>query len=207
MTTQGMDRLLNQARVRAPGALDDTIKLELFATLQEFFQDTNIWTERIDVPVLATSYTYHENPDALTYDVIPSAGQIVRLIAMLDSKGRPVTAGMPEVGSVVLGASPSEDQTYTAVVSLTVKDPAGRDGIPAYPDWIVEKYNLEILDGVLGRLLSQPAKPYSSPQLALTHLRKFASAKSQAKVETERQNVYGAQNWRFPSTFRRMRRL
>jgi hypothetical protein len=54
-------------------------------------------------------------------------------------------------------------------------------------------------------MMSQLAKPYSSPAMAQMHLRAFKSGVSQAKVEASHQNVYRGQSWRFPQTYARRR--
>lgn len=72
MPNADMNRLMDHARIRLPGALDAAIQMELFSALNEFFQKSNIWYEDIQFPVQPTDDTYLENPDAFTYDIIPS---------------------------------------------------------------------------------------------------------------------------------------
>ena len=55
-----------------------------------------------------------------------------------------------------------------------------------------------LLDGLVGRMMSQPAKPYTNPALGLNHLRKFRNAISFAGTESVRRNVANSQAWRFP---------
>ncbi len=201
MPNADMNRLIDHARIRLPGALDAAIQMELFAALNEFFQKSNIWFEDIQFPVQSTNDTYLENPEAFTYDVIPTQGTITRLVGVVNSQEMPVKASMPTLGQVVLVYSPDMADTYTARVALTVVDPVTRDGYPEFPDWIMTKYGNGILEGVLGRMMSQIAKPYTSPQGAQFHLRNFKQVVSQAKVEAGRQNVYRGQSWRFPQAF------
>lgn len=205
MANADMNRLMDHARIRLPGALDAAIQMELFAVMNEFFQSSNIWYEDIQFPVQPTADSYLDNPDAYTYDVIPTQGSITRLMGVVDSKGLPIKAYMPTLGQVVLNFSPNTADTYTARVALTVSDPVTRDGYPEFPDWIMDKYGNDILDGVLARMMAQIAKPYSSPQMAQYHMRLFKQSVAQAKVEASHQNVYRGQNWRFPQTFARRR--
>lgn len=201
MANADMNRLMDHARIRLPGALDAAIQMELFSVMQEFFQRSNIWYEDIQFPVQPTSDDYLENPEAYTYDVIPSQGTITRLVGLVDSKGYPQKGTMPVPGQIILTYSPNEADTYTARVSLTVNDPVTREGYPEFPAWIMDKYGNGILEGVLGRMMSQIAKPYTSPAGAQFHLRNFKQATSQAKVDASHQNVYRGQNWRFPQSF------
>lgn len=205
MANADMNRLMDHARIRLPGALDAAIQMELFAVMNEFFQASNIWYEDIAFTVTPTPDTYLDNPEAFTYDVIPTQGSITRLVGLLDSSGRPQSGTMPTLGQVILGVSPNVTDTYTARVALTVSDPVTRDGYPEFPGWIMDKYGSDILEGVLSRMMSQIAKPYSSPQMAQYHGKMFKQAVSQAKVEASHQNVYRGQSWRFPQTFARRR--
>ena len=205
MANTDMNRLMDHARIRLPGALDAAIQMELFAVMNEFFQTSNIWYEDIAFPVQPTVEYYLDNPEAYTYDVIPSQGAITRLVGVVNSQGYPQKALMPTLGQVVLAYSPNAADTYTARVALTVTDPVTREGYPEFPDWILNKYGNDILEGLLGRMMSQIAKPYTSTAGAQFHLKNFKQAVAQAKVEASHQNVYRGQSWRFPQTFARRR--
>jgi len=201
MANADMNRLMDHARIRLPGALDSNIQMELFAVLKEFFQSSNIWHEDIQFPVQPTADSHLQNPEAFTYDVVPTQGTITRLEGVVNSQAFPQSATMATPGQVVLRFSPNATDTYTARVFLTVSDPVTREGYPEFPDWILDKYGNDILEGVLGRMMTQIAKPYTSQAGAMFHLRNFKQAISQAKVEASHQNVYRGQNWRFPQTF------
>lgn len=207
MAAADLNRLMDNARIRLPGALDDTIRLELFTVLDSFFQGSNSWYEDIGFNVAPTTLTYAEDPSQFSYDLLPSqqGSMIVRLVGVWDAQGFPQTAFMPTLGTVVLKNGPNEAQTYTARVILTVSDPVTREGYPVIPSWVLAKYGNEILDGVLGRMMSQLAKPYTSAQGALYHNRMFGKAITAAKVGAQHQNVYRGQSWRFPQAFNRRR--
>ena len=206
MPNADMNRLMDNARFRLPGALDSAIQFELFAVLNEFFQETNIWYEDIAFDVTPTSDTYFENPSAYTYELIVlEGGTINRLLGMRDSGGFRQRGSMPTPGYVILANSPNQADTYTARVGKTITDPVTRDGYPVFPDWILNKYGNDILDGVLGRMMGQVAKPYASPQLAVVHLRNFKQAVGKAKAEAMHGNVYRGQNWTFPQSFNHRR--
>lgn len=202
MATASMTRILDNARINLPGALDNAILMELFSLLNEFFQDTNIWKENIDFDVKSSTMSYIDNPGLYTFDLVPAEyGSIVRLLSTQTSQGRPVAAIMPEVPTLILKSLPAQDDTYTATVSKTVSDPVSKDGIPECPDWVINKYNNDLTDGLIGRMQAQTAKPYSSPTMAMMRLKRFEAAKFQAKTEAERQALFRAQTWRFPGSF------
>jgi hypothetical protein len=64
---------------------------------------------------------------------------------------------------------------------------------------VLAKYRSVILDGLLGRMFSQPAKPWTNTQLSVFHMRKFKIGIAGARVEWTRNNNYRQQAWRFPS--------
>lgn len=206
MASADVNRLMDNARVMLPGALDNVMKLEFFTLMNEFFQNTNSWLENIAFDVQPTAFTHLQDPDAYTYELVPDGGSIFRLMAVLNSQGQEQKVDMPTPGEVILKYSPNIADTYTAIVAKTVTDPTTREGYPEFPAWVINKYGNEILDGLLGRMMAQPAKPYSSPQLAGYYTKKFQAGIQRAYVETLHGNVYRAQNWRFPQTFARRRR-
>jgi hypothetical protein len=198
MTTASMTRLLNNARSRLIGALDPAIKNELFGALNEFFQGSNVWTN--DVPIAVTSA-------ASSYEVDPSdPGQINRLMWVLDTNQAPVNATMQIPGTLDLANTPSQNDTYTVTIALTVNDPVASTGLPWCPDWTVDKYNDVMLDGVLARMMSQAAKPYSNERMAIYHMRRFQGGISTAKNEAWHKNVRAGQRWRFPQGWAATRR-
>lgn len=195
MASLEVNRLMDNLRIQLPGAIDDVLRLEVFNTLNDFFQDTNIWFEDIDFDVVANQQVYELISSG------PSA--IVRLLAVVDDAERYITAFMDTPGEIQLRDSPTTPATYTARVALTINDPLDREGNPVFPMWVLNKYQNDIIDGVLGRMMAQPAKPYSNAQLAVLHARKFAAAIGFARKETNRRNVYRGQRWQFPQGFNR----
>lgn len=194
-------RLMDNARIRLPGALDTALQQELFSVANDFLQGSNIWYEDITFAVTPTSDTYLQNPSAFTYTITPTLGSITRLVGLVDANGFPQKAYMPTLGQLILDRSPQTAQNYTCRVALTVTDPVTAEGYPDFPDWILNKYNTDFLNGLLGRMMTQTAKPYSNPQMGLAYMKSFNSAIAQAKVEAMRQNVYRGQNWKFPQQY------
>ena len=190
-----LSRLMDNARVRLPGAIDTAIQLELFAVLNEFFQDSNCWYEDISLNV---------TPNVTSYSIVPSSTAApVRLIGVANSSNQMQMAVFDLPSTLTLIVAPSQADTFTARLVLTVDDPVSSEGFPDCPEWALNKYQSDILDGVLGRMMSQIAKPYTNERMAIYHTRKFRGAVAQAKVEAQHGNIYRGQNWRFPQTFAR----
>lgn len=197
MATTDVNRLMDNLRVHLPGAIDDAIKLEVYNVLNDFFQDSNIWFEDVEFDVNTTDKIY---------TVTTNNGSIVRLMGVIDNRDMPVAAFMDTPGEVELRDKPSQIATYTVRFALTVNG-VGKEGYPSFPMWVLNKYMNDIIDGVLGRMMAQTAKPYSNAQLSVLHARKFSSAIAFARQEANRQNIYRGQVWRYPQGFNRYKSI
>lgn len=195
---KALDRMMNLIRSRAPGATDTLIKDELYDALDEFFMDSNIWKETIPVTTVAGEDTYQLGS--------AEAGQIHRLMWVLDGNDIQVSATMEEPGVLVLATEPNSVQTLNATVTLTVTDPTTTDRFPIVPDWIADRWANHWKDGVLARLMSMPNKPFTNTQLAVYHAKKFSDTVGFARSEAQRMNTYKTQAWRFPQSFAVRRR-
>lgn len=192
MPSDIIERLMDNARINAPGALDAALQLEMFNALDEFCRGANLWTEEIQIDA---------TPAYTLYSVIPSMGQATYLEKVVNSDGIAVKAIMSEPEIVELETAPAMDMTLYATVFLTLIDPIKTDGYPELPEWILIRYYQAILDGMLGKLLSQPLKPYASERLAIYHLRRFRDAIAGANTDARHKNLYGAQRWQYPKNF------
>ncbi len=197
---QDVTRLFNNARTRLNGALDDVLQYELFNVMDDFLKGSNAWLEDIDVPIPGM------DPVGTIYDVVPDTPSVINQLMWVYEvpesdtilRGPPMPATMSTPGELVLGRQPSNDTTVRVTVALTVQDPVTRDGYVQFPAWILAKYRAVILDGLLGKMMSQPGKPYTNTQMSIFHLRKFNAKTASARVEVQRNNKYRAQAWVFP---------
>jgi len=249
MASPSVIRLIDTCRLHVPGSGDGILRLELFNAAKEFFRETCIWREELNVFVTATSYDY---------DLITASRGVIHTLMRLakpnppvgpnavnkpanatggdfnadfnsDFSGKnslaPVATGYPTqpYNTAVHDAAPREgwllasgaddailriknlpnaNEVWIAEVALTVSDPTDGDGIPFMPDWIVEKYQDTLLDGVLSRIMIHPAKPYSSAQGAMLHGKRFNMGKGQARNDARHGATFGVQRWSFPQQFR-----
>lgn len=189
-------RLMDNARTNLPGALDGAIKQEIFNVLTDFCDKTNLWYEDITFTVGAA------NVRGSTIDIQPTAGRINRLLYVLDADTRSRRMSMPTPGCLLFIDVPNAAATWTARCAIAVSDPVpatgAYSGIPQAPDWLLQRYNLGLLSGVLSNMLAQPGKPYSNLKLAGLHMAKYKAAVSEGKNEARHGNLYGGQTWRFP---------
>lgn len=208
--TASSTRLMNAIRPLLPGALDSQIQAVMFDIMDEFFQFTNVWQETIPVEAVVNQQEY---------DIAPvGVSDIVRLMYVWvhddpqanadDNKvfRRPIAADMriPGLLRIIMPVTslPFDDFMFHAVVSLKCKDPADKDGFPIIPQWILDKYRRDFVDGIVGQLMAQPAKTYSNQTMAVYHKRRWRNAMTGCRIEVNRWNTYGAQAWRYPQQYR-----
>lgn len=202
MPSVSMNRLMDNARVRLPGAVDGTILAELFSVVKDFCAATNIWRQTFEIDVIAVSTNPDENPDDFIYPLHPPTGaKVVRILGSRNANNSVIEAQLVEPDMFFLSRSPNEDQVYRVIGVLTVTDPVTRTGEPMAPDWLIEGYNDVLLDGVLARMMSQAAKPYSSPAIGALHYGMYRNGVATARGQSDRGNVYGSQGWRFPQNY------
>ena len=187
-----LERLMDNLRTRLPGARDVTIQLELFNVVRDYLDQTNIWSEDLEIQTRAGD---------LTYDLVPTGvASISRILSITDDENRIVQGSMDEDDVLTLVRDP-DGKVLTVKVALTTVDPTDRDGYPQAPDWLWSGHYEAILEGVLGRMMSHVAKPYSSERMAIFHMRNYSGAISAARVDWVRGKRFRTQAWRFPQTF------
>jgi len=125
---------------------------------------------------------------------------------MYDSNKIPLPAFLPHLDppSAELELVHPQNMNYTAkaVVVKQIVEPTTQDMLPDAPRWLLPVYHETILDGVLGKMMGQSAKSYSNDTLSTYHLRRFRDGIMQARVASERANLYGGQAWRYPGSYR-----
>lgn len=213
---QDLTKLMQQCIVKLNGASSNAVKAELYDVLTEFFDISSIWQERIDLDL--TPYTAR-------YDLVPSEGQIIRLLCLKGNTTYQNTAalvaaesanGGQEVGGwteltatledptdsiLHLRTPPNSAQAARAYVVKNVVLPTTKDLTPIAPEWALPKWGRYILSGVLGNMMSTPAKSYSNDALGVYHLKKFQEGIARARTAALSQNTHGAQAWTFPRSY------
>lgn len=188
-----LEMFLNQARIKLPGSSDAGIRAEFYDTLKEFFEDSNTWTEDITLDPVANTQDY---------TLVPvEDGQIIRLVGVWDAKFLPIPAFMQNFASIHLLHPPQPNQSAVPWMVRVVKNvtlPLTKDDLPVAPDWTLRVYSVTILDGLLGRMMSQMDKTFSDKERGVYHLRRFRTGIQIARTAQARQNTVGAQEWAYP---------
>ncbi len=188
---------------RTPGVVRSVARRELNLAAREFYRDSDSWREVVEA-------TYFDTGD-YEYVVLSSQpeAEVVRVLSvevngsLLNAKaerplgdrgdGTPHSWFATGPSSIEIWPTPEmyDDEVRIRVGLIPTVDAAN------LPDIAQTRHYDAILDGVLGRLYSHPAKPYSNPTLGEYHLRRFRAAIGSAKGETI-QGGFAGQNWVYP---------
>lgn len=182
---------MNNARVYLPGVLDTGLELELFNVFDEFLQKSKFWQEDINYTTILNTTSY-----ALTGT---QPGAMTDLMTNVNANGAYIAASMGTLATLDLVASPTQVEVLTATVAYTVFDPADVNGYPQIPADMLHKYGVGILAGLIGRMMTQPAKPWTNQQLGIFNIRKFNGTVAQARADVRHENIYDGQTWRYPN--------
>ena len=185
-------KLLGQAKVYLMGASDKQLRVALFDVLNDFFDQSNCWTEAIRFTVI---------PETLDYKLYTTQGRIVRLDCVIDQHGSQQQAIMPDIGTVRFLYPYTQMQPMQATVVKSVTDPM-LCSPPSIPDWILPRHSQVILHGLIGTMMMLPAQSYTNPEMAKFYLAKFSDGMSGAYVSSSKANTVGAQPWAFPQSHR-----
>jgi hypothetical protein len=185
------DRLINDARTQLPGAIDPALAAELYKVVDEACRDGFIWRETITVPFVEGQ---------TTYEIAPQDTEIVHVFSISHS-----TYGMygvtSEFGNVTLPFEVTfahEVSDPFHVVAALTPTLAATDIESYLPRDMWSEHHRMLLSGLLSRMMLQPVKPYSNPQLGVAHRRAFRQLLVEARHKSRTGGVVGAQLWRFP---------
>lgn len=189
MANQDPGRIIEHALVRLPGAIPDTVKLELATVLNEFCEATNIWNRGVSIKTA---------PGVDHYALVVNDAEINRLLNVVGADNHPVPSSFEMPNFVVLGHMPNNVVDLTANIALLPDVYAPFE----VPDWIYSQYRAALLDGLLGRMMTQIAKPYSNEKAAVFHTKSFNRAVLRAKNEVMHRFMFRGQGWMFPQSVR-----
>lgn len=228
MTTTPIARVLDRIRYNCPGVLDGIARLELYNSMVEFLQRSNIWLFELPIDIVTTSNDYildtgqpvvvnrlmglgcaigspnlnlayvPMNPPQFLMDNNPQAGSEVNNPVFRVPRQGILLNAGTPTPVLRIMINPGPNQIYIATLSLCITDPMDADGLPIVPEWIMEKYKDALGDGAISRLMAQGGKPYSNDQGAGFHGRKFNQGVGLARQEVRTMLLYGGQRWVYP---------
>lgn len=188
------DRLMDTIRPHLPGAIDRAIKQELFQVCEDFFTNSNTWTE-----VLPFTFTAGQK----TASVTPTTGRITQLMEVKNDDDIPINGiFMSEPGTLQTRFAPASDTTYNGTFAITVNDPIDADAFPIVPVDQVTRHTATLIHGIVANMMAQPSKPWSNTGLAQYHMTRYRGGLARARNEANTGFTYGSQRWVYPQTFR-----
>lgn len=203
---QDWDQLMNQARVKLTGASDKGLFAEFYDVVTEFLDDSSLWTQDVIIP-------YQIN--LLTYPLFVPEGQMKRLAGATDWGPTVPTlnmrspngvaflpALMPVPGQLVLKHPPNINGYAVVTLVCNTVLPTDKHMMPEAPDWLLPAWHVDLLDGLLGKMMTQINKSYSNTKQGEYHLRRFRVGIGKARSAKLRANTLGAAAWRYPQQFR-----
>lgn len=185
------DQLIYQGQEKLVGASVRGLTAELYDVLKEFFIDSNSWKEDI---------MFSPEAAVTTYELTPDGGKIVRLVGVWGPNNSVQPAFMETFGTIVLASAPTSTPTdqWMARVVKTVGVPVDKVGKPDAPEWVLSVYGTHILDGLLGKMMSQKGKAWTDSTQSTYHLRRFRAGIQLARTAAARANLVGGQEWAYP---------
>ncbi|BBL74174.1 hypothetical protein [Methylomagnum ishizawai] len=170
-----------------PGCPDLAAKLDILRACIQFCREARVWRAWLDpVDVVAGQMEYAlPVPVGATVARVEEAGLgDARLGPMTREdalerygegwdtalRGEPRNYLVPGPGTLALVPIPARDGAALLKVFATLEPTPTAATVP---DWLLADYPETIAHGALARLLAVPGKPWSHPQLALWHGRRF----------------------------------
>jgi hypothetical protein len=210
LATADVEFVLNDLRIKLPGASDAGILQELWNVIKEFLQDSNSWIEQQKLLVTAGLNTYNITPR--------DGGQIIRLVGVRDGNGVPARAAMQALGTLCISqpisvtsvdrdvnlfaaASTSATDPWRVCIVKNIQLPGTKDKLPIAPVFVLQVYSQTIIDGVLGKMMLHQGQTFTNTTLAKYHLARFRDGIGIARTDVWNQNVQGGQRWAFPQQF------
>ena len=204
--------VFERVKSEIPAAPDVLIRHQINATTIDFTADTNIFIEEVPINV---------QPNVTKYPfILQHGGRPNRLMVVYDpaSPSGPqnwvdsgISMRIPNI--IQLANIPNQPKAWMAVIAKAASTPALTNDLPPKPTgyleidpWIVDRYYDTLYYGTMFLLQRMPAKPFRDDKSAMTNAALYTAGRSHAKVNNQWGNVYNAQSWMFPQSFRTISR-
>jgi hypothetical protein len=181
-TDPGLERLYDNVQSSVPAVTLSLVKLAAWNTIEEFYLRSTAKRELVFWQMAPGVQSIDFNP----FDANWLVAWLLDFCGLFSWK-----VDMP--GCLIDLNQPLQQRQGTALLALK---PASFSA--AFPQELFVQWFEVILDGVLFRLYGQPAKPYSSPQLAQYHGQRYRRGIADARSIAQRQYTNGPGRWNFP---------
>ena len=203
---------------RLPGADEDMADAQFLSALREFYTRSGAWIQEFTKTLQAGKTNYTLNP-------APNSSKVIAVHQVQFGDANPVkpasrrplvssSAGTGTSGFLPHMSTPSlmivyptpatgmADVTMRILASCTYDD--GDCHTP--PEQVQVQFYDFVLDGALGRMMTIPKKPWSSPVHAQYHLRRFRDGIAVARDMAKRSWGLSESNFQFPQDWARTTR-
>jgi len=192
---------------RTPGLVRSVAKRELLLTVREFYEQSFAWRGTVGpLDILADQASYKLSPEEYdeqadvigilhaTYDTFPLRKRSAAPSDISRTGDRPHSYYATAPDTIVLYPIPTADADDKLLVYVAFTPTLDATGLPEIASTL---HREALFDGVLGRLFSHPAKPYSNPLLGQYHLKRFRSAIAGYAAKAKG-GLVDAPSWCFP---------
>lgn len=203
-----------QTRLELPGSVDPVLELAFQQVLRAFFRDSRAWQEELRFRAFSGRKRYDLNnylrhaKVQWVLDVLYDEREVKSCVRVGDcistEPADPNKYAVETNSTLVLDPVPefARGDTHNLCVHVAVVPPAGTisaSGCGAIPGDLLQTWFDAILWGVLGRMMTQHAKPYTNLQLGNFHLRQYTAKVQEAKHVTNKGSTVADEPWRFPA--------
>lgn len=195
----------NELTTRLPGISSGQLDLELKSTIREFFTKSGYWVEElpaIDIKADKDQYRVNTQGQSVVMGVqqvfvsgTPIGLTTYRPKFQNSGSARASSAYPVEVDLLELSPVPNTDIDGGLIVIARL-NPIGE--ICKVPETAATHFFDEIMDGVLGRLYSQPGKPYTNLIQSQYHLKRFRDGMAMARDIARKRFSTATRPWSFP---------
>lgn len=206
--------ILDGLRSQLPGADDGIILYTLRDCLRDLCRYGRVWRIERTIPAI-------RNLGVLRTGTVSGFGELVWLEAVtfngvpLGYRHLQLCRDQPKPGSPAWYAFEAPDKIY---VNPILQEPEPGDqfcvhaalqprlgdepakAVGYVPVHVLDRFAEQLKEGVMGRMLAMPAKPWSNTKLAVAYLNAWSGHRSKARVESR--TDFGANprpQWRYPN--------
>jgi len=181
----GLRRVFDNVQAIVPGVMLPVVKMATWNAIEDFYQRST-WRREL--------LNWCMPPNVICVDFNPFDGDwLVCWVLDVYGLGNYMVKPLAQIYDVQ--QLPVHNSTRQGAALVALK-PVSLD-IDFPPDLFMNWFDT-ITDGALYRLYMQPAKPYSSPQLATVHARQFRVGCQRARAIAQKQYTNGPGRWSYP---------
>jgi hypothetical protein len=192
-----------------PGASLPNIRLVFWNTAREFYLRSRAWREQLGAFTLSpgqvelplnpvtqnTEVCYLEGVHLVGAPIFMRVGSSPSFyVEGQYTPGTPSKFELLDPHTLVMSPAPNRTFENALWLQVSVQPTRGAEALPPF----ARTHHFQALEvGTLGKFLAQPNKPWSEPQSAILHQRRFEVAIMRARADAEKGYSKSANNWQF----------